>query len=152
MTKQRTKSPPEFSIEVDASTMAGTWNVVFCADSKGFTTWLTVGPGIPKPVKTHTVHEPLTWRVAAEVLADMYEDGLTGDWGDQIVVRGVDGWRAEILKMAAITDENPYFDRLQILLDLDDSDIEAVVQLYETLFSDEAGQYIQKKWGDDPAS
>jgi len=132
--------------------MAGTWNVAFCSDTKGFTTWLTVGPGIPKPVKTHTVHESLTWRVAAEVLADMYEDGLTGDWGDQIVVRGVDGWRAEILKMAAITDENPYFDRLQILLDLDDSDIEAVVQLYGTLFSDEAEQYIQKKWGDDPAS
>lgn len=150
MTKKITKNLPAPAIEIDASTMAGTWNVAFYADSKGFTTWLTVGPGLPKPVKTHSVHEPLTWRVAAEVLADMDEDGLQGDWGNQVVVRGVDGWRAEILKMAASTSENPYYDRLVLLLERGDSEIEVVAQKYGTLLSEDAEQYILRIWGEDP--
>ena len=149
MTELRTKKSSDPVIELDASTMAGTWNVSFRNGPKGFSAWLTVGGGILDSVKTHTMHKSLTWRLAAEVLADMYEDGLQGDWVDQIVVTGLDGWRAEMLKMAAITGESPYYDRLLLLLELDDSDIETVATTYGTLLSDEAEQYILANWGDD---
>jgi hypothetical protein len=93
MTEQRATKMLSPAIEVDASTMAGTWNVAFRTNRTGFTVWLTAGSGLPDSVKTHTIHKPLTWRLAAEVLADMDEDGLQGNWGDQIVVTGLDGWR-----------------------------------------------------------
>jgi hypothetical protein len=136
------------AIEVDASTMAATWNVAFRTNRRGFTVWLTVGSGIPASVKTHTVHESLGWRVAAEVLADMYEDGLQGDWGDQIVVRGVDGWRAEILKMAAVTSENPNYDSLRILMSIREYEIAATYDRFGSLLNDEAKEYILENWGE----
>jgi hypothetical protein len=150
MIVKRSKSIAPTSIEVNASSMGGIWAVSFRLERKGFSAWLTVGCGFPESVRKYQVGEPLTWRSAAMVLADQDEDGLKGDWISRIVVTGVDGWRAEILKMAAITSESPYYDRLLLLLELDESEIEAVVQEFGTLLSDEAEQYILQTWGDDP--
>lgn len=135
-------------IEVDASTLAGTWNVAFRSAPSGFSVWLTVGSGLPNPVRTHLINEPLTWRIAAQVLADMFEDGLEGDRINDIVITGATGWRAEILKMSAITMVNPYYDQLQSLMELEEVDIEAVFGQFGTLLSAEAQQYILECWGE----
>lgn len=136
-------------IEVDASTLAGTWNVAFRPEPSGFSSWLTIGSGLPDPVRTHLINRPLTWRVAAEVLADMSENGLEGDWIKNIQVTGASGWQAEILKMSAITMVNPYYNQLQILMELDEAEIESMFGQFGTLLSAEAEQYMLKQWGDE---
>ena len=148
MAKKRTKNLSEPAIEVDASTMIGTWNVSLRKEPKGFSAWLTVGSGIPEPVKTHMINEPLTWRVAADVLADMFEDGLQGDRVSGITVKGVEGWQAEILKMAAITAENPHYEIFQILLEFNDSEIEAIFERFGSLLASEAKAYLHENWGE----
>ena len=148
MAKKRTKNLSEPAIEVDASTMTGMWNVSFRTEPKGFSAWLTVGSGIPEPVKTHMINEPLTWRVAAEVLADMFEDGLQGDRVSGIIVRGVEGWQAEILKMAAITAENPFYESFQILLEFNDPEIREIFERFGSLLTSEAKTYLHENWGE----
>lgn len=135
-------------IEVDASTLAGTWNVAFRPESPGFSAWVTIGSGFPNPVRSHLIKESLNWRLAAEILADLYEDGLEGDWINSIEVTGASGWQAEILKMSAVTMANPYYDQLQLLMELDEVEIESIFNQFGTLLSTEAKQYVLEHFGE----
>lgn len=66
---------------------------------------------------------PLDVREAAAALGDLYDDGLSGDWLSKISVTGQDGWRADVLRMAAITSDSPCSEHLDFLLQLSDEDI-----------------------------
>jgi hypothetical protein len=121
-------------IELDASTMGGTWNISLRPTRRsGFTVWFAIGPSPSWPKKIWTSSNKLTWRTAADVLIGMEEDGLQGDWFNSVQIAGVDTWQAEMLKMCAMTMENPYYDQLQALLEKTDAEIAAVYRQFGSL-------------------
>lgn len=136
--KKRTEKKSSTSkmqrIELDASTMMGTWHISLRPTRKGgFTVWFAISPTNNWPKKIWTSTNKLTWRTAADVLTGMEEDGLQGDWLNSIQICGVDTWQAEMLKMCAMTMENPYYDQLQALLDKTDAEIATIFRQFGSL-------------------
>ncbi len=122
-------------IEVDGSTLASTWHVTFRPLKQGFSAWLIYGND--SPVCVSRSRSALTWRKAAEDLHSMADDGLSGDWRrNDITVVGTTGWQAEIIAMAAVTENSPTYQAVELILGISDKEIAWLSARLGCLWSD----------------
>lgn len=107
-------------------TMVSTWDVELRPTPGHFHVYYQNSWKSPEWTRCGVIARPLDMREAAAAIGDLDDDGLSGDWLSAIKATGIEGWRADILRMAAITSESPCGAQLEFLLWLEEADIEWV--------------------------
>lgn len=121
-----------------SSSIAWTWDVEFQILEKSYKAY--VHPSWNSSVRGcfGNLKEVFNVRTACDLLQSLDEDGLSGNQLKSIKVTGIDGWEADLLKMASIVENSPCAEQLEFLLQLSDEDLDWIWLRTGTFTSDEA--------------
>lgn len=105
-------------------TMVSTWDVELRPKPGHYHVYYQNSWNSPKWTHWGAIAMPLDIREAAAAIGSSDDDGLSGDRLSSIKVTGLEGWRADMLRMATITSDSPCSAQLEFLLRLEEADIE----------------------------
>jgi hypothetical protein len=123
-------------------TMVSTWDVELRPKAGYYHVYYQNSWTSPEWTQWGVIAMPLDIREAAAAIGSLDDDGLSGDWLSSVKVTGLDGWRADILRMAAITSDSPCAAELEFLLRLRDDDIEWIYARVASLINEAGLQLV----------
>lgn len=132
------RSPPQEISLSATSMMSWTWDVEFRPQKKKYKAYGQFSWESSRWSSLGTLAIPFDVREACELLQTLGECGLSAGNLGKISVRGVEDWQADLLQMAAITEDNPCYGELEFLLTLSDADIQWVRSRVGALYAQPA--------------